>query len=334
MTERDRVKASLTFAKPDRVPRDLWAWPFVILFRRQELDTLTAEFPLDIGSVGSRYGWSEQAITECAKAGTYVDDWGSVWHVSEPGLLGEVKVPLLARWEAFDRFEPPWRLIRERDLSKINRECGQSSKFMLSGVSARPFERLQFLRGTEELFVDIANGTREFSGLLKIVHEFYLEDIRSWCKSDVDGILFMDDWGANDRLLINPAVWREIFKPLYKDYCDEIHAGGKFAFFHSDGNIEAIFRDLIEVGIDSINSQLSCMQIDELARLYKSKVTFWGELDQLHLLPFANTHQIRQAVGRLRSAFDDGSGGVIAQCVWGKDAPMNNIRAVFDAWNR
>ena len=43
-------------------------------------------------------------------------------------------------------------------------------------------------------------------------------------------------------------MWREVFKPLYKAYCDLIHKAGKFAFFHSDGHIAAIYDDLIEQG--------------------------------------------------------------------------------------
>jgi hypothetical protein len=84
----------------------------------------------------------------------------------------------------------------------------------------------------------------------------------------------MDDWGTNRSLLINPQTWREIFKPLYKEYCDIIHSTGKYAFFHTDGHTEAILGDLIEVGIDAINAQLFCMDIEEIARKHKRKVTF------------------------------------------------------------
>ena len=130
-------------------------------------------------------------------------------------------------------------MVRKRDLSHVNKSCQESNKFMLSDVTARPFERLQFLRGSENLYLDIGYGTAEFRKLLEMVHEFYLEDITSWSESDVDGIFFMDDWGSKKTLLINPQTWREIFKPLYKKYCDIIHAAGKYAFFHTTGLINA-----------------------------------------------------------------------------------------------
>jgi uroporphyrinogen decarboxylase len=332
MTGRERIRAALTFQRPDRAPRDVWALPYVTLFCKDDLDELLQRYPMDIGASQLSPGWSDEVVAKTRRAGHYTDDWGSVWYVGEPGVIGEVKEPALADWSSLDKFQPPWHLIRERDLSHVNRSCEQSDQFVLSDVTARPFERLQFLRGTEDLFVDIGYGTAEFRKLLEMVHEFYLEDIRSWCMSNVDAVFFMDDWGTNERLLINPRIWREVFKPLYKEYCDIIHAAGKFAFFHTDGHTQTIFGELIEVGIDAINSQLFIMDIEELARLYKGKVTFWGEMDRQHVLPFGSPEDVREAVRRARRAFDDGTGGVIAQCEWGKNNPRENIQAVFEAW--
>ena len=95
--------------------------------------------------------------------------------------------------------------------------------------------------GTQDLFIDIASDDKRFYKLLKIIHEFYLEDISFWCEADVDGIFIMDDWGSNSSLLIDPEAWRSIFKPLYREYCQIIHSSGKHVFMHSDGNIESIF---------------------------------------------------------------------------------------------
>ncbi len=333
MTGRERVKACLAFARPDRSPRDLWSLPYVKLFQKDELDTVAREYPVDMATAWTTPDWLADVSRRIGKAGAYADEWGSVWNVGEPGVIGEVKQPALADWSALAGFRPPWKLVRKRDFSHANSTCGESDLFMLSETTARPFERLQFLRGTENLFVDIAYGTAELRTLLEMVHEFYIEDIEGWCRTSVDGVFFMDDWGSARALLINPATWREMFKPLYKDYCETIHAAGKLAFFHTDGNIEAILGDLVEVGVDAVNSQLFAMDIEELARTHKGKVTFWGEIDRQHVLPFGTSEEVRDAVMRVRRALDDGSGGVIAQCEWGKNNPAANVRAVFDAWD-
>lgn len=144
----------------------------------------------------------------------------------------------------------------------------------------------------------------------------------------------MDDWGTNSSLLISPDTWRALFKPLYREYCDLIHDAGKFAFFHTDGFTEPIYGDLIEIGVDAVNSQLFTMDIEELARQYRGQITFWGEMDRQHLLPFGTPEGVYDAVICVRRALDDGSGGVIAQCEWGKNNPAVHIEAVFEAWSQ
>ena len=101
---------------------------------------------------------------------------------------------------------------------------------------------------------------------------------------------------------------------------------------HSDGHISAIYEDLIEIGVDAVNSQLFCMDIEDIGRRFRGRITFWGEIDRQQVLPFGSVDDVTNAVARVRRALDHGNGGVIAQCEWGKNNPAENIRAVFDAW--
>jgi hypothetical protein len=167
-----------------------------------------------------------------------------------------------------------------------------------------------------------------------MLHDFFCREMQMWADSEVDGVEFMDDWGSQDALLIAPEMWREIFKPLYRDYCEILHAKDKFAFFHSDGEISDIFGDLIDVGVDAVNSQLFAMNIERLARQFRGQVTFWGEIDRQRILPFGTIEESRQAVHRVRKALDYGNGGLIAQCEWGLDAPIHKIAAIFDQWQQ
>jgi len=333
MNSRERVKATLLFKEPDRIPRDLWAVPYIQLFRKKELQDILNKYPMDIGLCELSCNFTEDQLMITAKKGTWIDDWGNIWYVGEPGVFGEVKKPALSKWSNLAKFKPPYNLIKNRDMDSINKRCNESNKFMLSNITARPFEQLQFLRGTENLLLDIASNSSYFHKLLKIVHEFFCKDIENWCKTDVDGVLFMDDWGTNTSLLINPKIWKEIFKPLYREYCDIIHNYGKFAFFHSDGNIEEIFGDLIEVGINAINCQLSKMKIERLGSKYKGNFTLWGEVDA-YIQAFGTPKDIYKAVMKIKSSFYNSCGGVIAQSLWGKDNPKENIEAIYEAWNR
>jgi len=110
-----------------------------------------------------------------------------------------------------------------------------------------------------------------------------------------------------------PAVWRELFKPMYKDYCDLAHAHGKFIFMHSDGYISEIYDDLIEIGVDAINSQLFVMDMADLAKRAKGKITFWGEIDRQHVMTSKDPSVARQAVRKVAQHLYDPTGGINAQ---------------------
>lgn len=332
MTGRERVTAALRFEAADRVPRDLWVLPYSALYRQNEVDVLLERFPIDFERVESFPGEADQDHERIAKPCTYVDDWGSTWEVAVPGTIGEVKRPAIEEWTDMTKWEPPWRQIEERRIDYVNRLCEATDCFTIPPVSARPFERLQFLRGTENVYLDLAWETAEFRQLLERVHAFYVEDVSSWSRTDVDGVFLMDDWGTQESMLINPRMWREVFKPLYKDYFDIVHAAGKYVFFHSDGFIEPIIEDLIEIGVDALNSQLFCMDIEALGERFGGRITFWGEIDRQQVLPFGTREDVFTAVGRVRDALGHGEGGIIAQCEWGKDNELPNIQAVYEAW--
>jgi hypothetical protein len=333
MNGRERVIRTLTFRNPDRAPRDLWAGPGVTELRADEYQALCDGLEWDFAGPPAAYPPSRRARGSCSAQGEYVDEWGVLWVNAEPGVTGEVKQPILTDDAAIEAYRLPWELLDKADFSGVNAFYATTDRFVRAGTITRPFERLQFLRGTETALLDLTYGTASVMRLLDRLHEFYVREMELWSHAAVDGIMFMDDWGSQTSLLISPDMWRGIFKPMYAEYCRILHRTGKSIFFHSDGHIEAIFPDLIEIGIDAVNSQLFCMNIEELAARYKGKITFWGEIDRQHLLPFGTPEQVKEGVRRVRRALDDGRGGVIAQCEWGKRDPAANIAAVFEAWD-
>lgn len=332
MTSRERVVKTLKHEPVDRVPRELWALPGVPIYFEDEYSKLVNSYPSDFGCPNYRYGQGERAKGTPFEVGQYTDAWGCVWHVGQRGIVGEVKEPPLADWSALASYRPPFELLNNAEIDKVNQCCAESDKFMKVGTETRPFERLQFLRGSENLFIDLAYGSAELFDLLSMLHDFFCREMQIWVDTDIDGVSFMDDWGSQTSLLISPEMWRQVFKPLYKEYCDILHSRNKFVFFHSDGFIESIYPDLIEIGVDAINSQLFCMDIERLAENYGGKITFWGEIDRQHILPFGTEGDVRAAVRRVRAALDKGQGGVIAECEWGMDTPAANVATVFDEW--
>jgi len=144
----------------------------------------------------------------------------------------------------------------------------------------------------------------------------------------------MDDWGSQRQLLIPPPLWRQFFKPLYREYCDLAHAHGKFAFMHSDGHIAEVYDDIVEIGVDALNSQLFCMDMADLARRAKGKLTFWGEIDRQHVLPAKDPQVGRAAVREVAKHFYDPAGGVIAQFEFTPGSHPATAIAIFEEWEQ
>jgi uroporphyrinogen decarboxylase len=333
MTSRELVHATLDYARPERIPRHIWSLPWAQSRYGIEYDRLLQDFPADITTAPEQLSRPTIARGDAYKRGTYVDEWGAIFTQAADGTIGEVKEPIVTEdsWEDTSRVHFPTER-QTFDREAVRQYCASTETFVVSPNLARPFERLQFLRGTEDLFVDLINPPDGLRRFISRMHSFACELVEAWAHTDVDAITFMDDWGAQHALLVNPALWRSVFRPLYRDYIDIAHTHGKRAFMHSDGHILAIYPDLIDLGLDALNSQIFCMGIDELSK-FAGRITFWGEIDRQHLLVDATEDEVRAAVRDVYSTLYRG-GGCIAQCEFGAGARIENVRAVFDEWNR
>ena len=340
MTESDsrrRVNDALNYVVTDRVPRDIWGIPAIRAMRATDCAEVLNRFPVDFARAPSVLGMGSVTLGVGAPMkdvgpGTRTDMWGSVWSSLQCGSGGEVTSPAIADWDKLSGFSPPWEAITQSNDDAVTAFCRSSDLFRLGEVGPGPFERLQHLRGTERLFIDLAEQSADLVNLLRMVHEFNLAHLELWCRSDVDAITMGDDWGSQAALLISPDLWRGMFKPLYKDYTDLVHRAGKYMFFHSDGMIREIISDLIDIGVDALNAQLFCMDIEELGTAFGGRVTFWGEIDRQYILPFGTVDEVHKAVRRVRVALDHGEGGLIAQLAWGLNDPVENVVGAFEEW--
>ncbi len=329
------VKNCLTFNYPKRIPRDLWILPWAESHYPKTVNEIRERFPSDFAGTDYFYEPSSRVKGDPYKKGYFTDEWGCVFRNIQDGIIGEVEAPIIQDISDWKKVRPPYEQLpsnHEKAYDIIKRSYERTDKFVMANICPRPWERYQFLRGTENAMIDVLMPDLGFRNLLKKIHDFYLKEMEFWVKAEVDAIMFMDDWGTQDRLLIQPEIWRELFKPIYKDYCDLASSEGKFVFMHSDGFIENIYPDLIEVGVDAINSQLFCMDMKKLSETAKGKITFWGEIDRQHILPSKNPEDGRNAVRKVVEYLYDPSGGIIAQFEFGIGANPETALSIFEEW--
>ncbi len=329
---RTLVYQTLDFASPEHVPRQLWVLPWAHQHHPDQLSWLQKHYPPDIVSAPPYLKTLPTFTGHEYAIGEFIDDWGCCFTNVHDGVIGIVKDPLIKEWSDLEKLHPPEEVLTV-DVDKVNDFCRSTDTFVLSGCCPRPFERFQFLRTMEQAFMDLLMEPPELADLLHIIHEQYCKEIELWARTDVDAISFMDDWGSQQGLLIAPDLFRKFFKPMYEEYATIAKDHGKRVFMHSDGFIFDIYKDLIEIGVDAVNSQLFCMDIEEIGRRYAGRITFWGEIDRQQLLPYGSLEDIRNAVERVqRNLFKNG--GVIAQCEFGAGAKPDNVIEVFKMWDK
>lgn len=331
---KELVLKALAFEKSARIPRQLWTLPWAKIHYPDILAEIQSDYPDDIISAPmARLKPAPLMRGDKFAVGERRDEWGCVFVNMQAGIAGEVKNPLVTdeEWLDADRVHIPEENLA-LDTEAIRTFCKENQdKFILSACFPRPFERLQFIRGTEALLMDLLSQPAGMMDFIEKLHEHYCQELELWAQTDVDGLQIMDDWGAQRDLLINPVLWRELFKPLYQDYVKIAHRYGKKLFMHSDGNILKIIPDLIELGVDALNAQLFCMGLDAL-RPFGGKITFWGEMDRQHLLPSGSLEDIQEAVRASHDALYR-EGGCIAQCEFGPGANPQNVRETFRCWD-
>ena len=329
MNSRERVWSAVTFEKPDRIPLDMWIVPGTWDHYGQDLEALLQRYPLDIGPSGYRVPWEDAAQYE---PGEWCDPWGVVWQNAHPGLFAQAKTFPAADDAQVARYEPPWELAEGGCEQVAETLKADHSRFVVAGC-VRLFERLQWLRGMERLLLDLAEDHPALYVLRDRVHEFNMRNLEHLLRYDVDGIEIMDDWGSQRSLLISPRTWRRVFAPCYREMFAHVHAAGKLVFFHTDGYTEQIIQDLVELGADAINCQVTCMDIEALGRRFGGQVCFWGEPDRQHTLPLATPAAVQREVHSLVRALARPEGGIIGLGTAMPDVPLANIEAMLAAWN-
>jgi hypothetical protein len=315
------------------VPRDLWTLPWATERYPETIRQLNCDYAWDFLTAQADYAVRDIGWGDAYAVGESVDAWGCRFTNINPGAIGEVKQPLVQDddWADAGNVHIPEELLTF-DIAQVNRWCAaHEDVFRMSPTLARPFEQLQFIRTTENLYIDLMDPPKAMLEFMEKMHDFYIRLFRKWAQTDVDALMFMDDWGAQRDLLISPQLWDTYFAPMYREYIDIAHSHGKKIFMHSDGHTLRIIPKLIDMGLDAMNAQLFCMGVENL-RPYRGKITFWGEIDRQHLLPYGTQAQIDDAVQRVFDTLWQ-DGGCIAQCEFGPGGKPENVLRVYEKWN-
>jgi uroporphyrinogen decarboxylase len=204
------------------------------------------------------------------------------------------------------------------------------------------FEVPQWLYRADNYFMYLALYPEAIHRLSEKLTEIYLENLQKWlgaCGKYIDVVLFGDDFGGQQGLLISPDMYREYYMPYHKKMWKRVKELADVKInLHSCGAIEPILYDLIEAGLDAINPVQFIsrgMETQLLKSKYGERLCFWGGgCDTQYILPRGSREDVMNHVRQQVLTLKPG-GGFVFQQVHNimADVPASNIAAMFESIN-
>ena len=166
------------------------------------------------------------------------------------------------------------------------------------------------------------------------VTDHLIEVIDVMIGAQVDGIIIGDDWSDQRGIVMGPHRWRRLIKPNMAKLIDRIHSAEKVAIVHCCGNCSEILPDLIEIGLDVLESvQPEVMDPYDLKHAYGDRITFWGGLGSQTLMPYGTPGEINDEVRRLVREMGRGGGYILSPAkTLLSDTPTANAAALVEAF--
>lgn len=208
------------------------------------------------------------------------------------------------------------------------------------GIKGGILQTCLWLRGYDKFFLDLAMNKDYADALLEKVLDLYCRMYTNYFREvgEYAQIVYItDDLGTQVSLLMSPKMFREQVKPKFKAFNDHLKSlSDAKIMFHSDGAIDPLLEDVIEIGVDILNPvQTSTKGLEdtfEIKQKYGSRLSFHGAIDVQQIMPNSSVAEIKQEVARRIHDLGSNGGYILAPCHnIGYDIPVENVLALFEA---
>jgi len=187
----------------------------------------------------------------------------------------------------------------------------------------------------QNLMTDFYDHPSFVDELLNAIADYNIAQIRKALSYDIDAVYFGDDWGQQRGLQMGPKLWHRFILPPLRRMYGAVRGAGKFVMIHSCGDVDELFDELIEIGLNCFNPfQPEVMDVAGLMKRYRGRLAFFGGLSTQRTLPFGSVEDVRNETEWLLELGRDG--GYIfapAHAVEG-DVPLENMLAFIQAVRR
>jgi len=328
--KREIVKKAIHFKSSGEIPYLHWIDDETIKKYDEEMKKIFSRFPPFIEVLF----YNTSRVWQPNKEGK--DEWNCIWEGREgvPGM-NVIESPL-KDWELMDEFNFPDPFADGRfEESRKNVSLLKKKQLYIVGyVDFTLFERIQFLHGVENTFIDLYLHQDKSEMLADKITDFNIGIIRQWIDLGCDAVMFSDDYGFQRQLAMNPEKYRAIFKPRYKKMIDFAHKYGLDTIQHTCGNVMEIISDFIEIGLDVLQGvQPGAMDIIKIGEEFSGKICFMGGMDAQYTLPFGSQDDVKKQLEITVRALATNKGGYILSPSTHitAEVPIENIWAMYEA---
>ncbi len=334
MNARERVIRAIELSGPDRVPITHDTLPGAFKRHGERLVALYRRYPSDVYEPEWQIGAPASASTGEFGAEIGVpsrDLWGALWVRTTDEHKGQVIYSPLADWDALPAYEPP-DTASDAIIAAIEAQIRRNGgRYYHLEDGDTLWQRMFYLHGYAQTLEDLILHPDRCADLRDMILQVMVRRVERLCQLEgLDGIHFRDDWGTQTALMIRPELWRAFFKPAYARLFSLVRNANKHVWFHSDGAIEAIIPDLIEIGVQVLNPQVPAVGREKLAALCGGRICIQGDLDRQWLLPYGTPDDVRAEVRADIDALGRYNGGYIGRGEVAGDVPLENVEAMLD----
>lgn len=239
------------------------------------------------------------------------DPFGSVWRLAEAPVLMKpaIQRPTLEGFrfpdvdEYYDtRIQPGWP-------SEI---AASAESFRMGRHVAGLFERAWFLRGYENLLMDLIDEPRFCHELLDECATWLISSIDRLLDAPIDAIILTEDYADQRGMVFGIDRYRTFFIPRWRRVFEHIHRAGVSVILHVCGNAEPALADLLDIGLDCLESvQPEAINPYRTKEQYGASLRLWGGIGVQQLMPFGTPAEVRDEVLRAREELARGGGFIL-----------------------
>lgn len=202
---------------------------------------------------------------------------------------------------------------------------------------ANPFETSWYMRGLEQIFMDMMIQPEMVHAMMDCVTGFYMEHFKRFIDAadgEIPVAFTADDIGGQDGLLVSLDMWEEFIKPYHVKLNRELHNLGVKVVYHTCGSVVEAIDGLIDMGIDILQSvQTSAKGMDPHVLKEKAgkKLCFEGGVCVQQLLPFGTREKVVETTRQLIQTLGKDGGYILGPSHYIQaGTPPENIEAMFD----